>query len=39
MSLCGVCFGKIEDGKLFDKNNLSYDGCIEQEEMDDYLNR
>lgn len=34
MSLCGICFGKIEDGKPFDEDNLSYDGCEEPSDFD-----
>ena len=28
MSLCGICYGEIEDGHP--KDNLSYDGCEEE---------
>ena len=27
MSICGICFKKIEDGKPYDDEHLSYDGC------------
>jgi hypothetical protein len=39
MSLCGICYDKIEDGKPFDRENLSYDGCEEEDTIGDYLNR
>jgi len=39
MSLCGVCHSEIKDDKPMDLEHLSYDGCIEAEEMCDYLNR
>jgi hypothetical protein len=29
MSLCGICYGEIEDGKPMDEDNLSYCGCEE----------
>ena len=29
MSLCGICYAKIEDGEPFDEEHLSYDGCEE----------
>jgi len=29
MSLCGICLGEIKDGKPYDEDNLSYDGCEE----------
>ncbi len=29
MSLCGICFGEITDGKPCNEENLSYDGCEE----------
>ena len=27
MSLCGICYGEIEDGEPMDEEHLSYDGC------------
>lgn len=29
MSLCGICYGKIDDGHPYTKEYLSYDGCEE----------
>ena len=36
MSLCGICFDKIEDGKPMDEDNLSYDGCENDKTWEDY---
>lgn len=37
MSLCGICYGKIEDGSPCDEQHLSYDGCEDDENF--YENR
>lgn len=29
MSLCGICYGEIDDGEPCDEEHLSYDGCEE----------
>lgn len=39
MSLCGVCYGEINDGSPNDEEHLSYDGCESNREMEDYINR
>ena len=39
MSLCGICYGKIEDGKPFDEENLSYDCCEEDDGVWEYTHR
>ena len=31
MSLCGVCYSKIEDGEPYDEEHLSYCGCEEDQ--------
>lgn len=36
MSLCGICYGEIKDGKTLDEDNLSYDGCEDDENGEDY---
>lgn len=36
MSLCGICYGKIEDGEPMDEEHLSYDGC-ENDTTEDYV--
>ncbi len=39
MSLCGICYGEIDDGKpdSYKEEDLSYDGCEEPEDF--YKNR
>lgn len=32
MSICGVCGARIEDGKPYKKDNVSYCGCEEHTE-------
>jgi len=39
MSLCGICYGEIEDGEPKDESHLSYDGCEEENEIWDYTHR
>ena len=39
MSLCGICYAEIKDGKPLDEKNLSYDGCEEQDTIKEYLER
>jgi len=39
MSLCGICYGEIHDGLPYDDKHLGYDGCENNRDMFDYLNR
>jgi len=39
MSLCGICYGEINDGFPFDEDNLSYDGCEDEDSIREYLER
>ena len=39
MSLCGICYGEIEDGKPFDEEHLGYDHCEDDDTIQTYLNR
>ena len=39
MSLCGICYAEIDDGKPYDEDNLSYDGCEEENIIKSYLQR
>ena len=37
MSICGICGGKINDGKPFDEEHKGYDGC-EEDTTQEYEN-
>ena len=41
MSICGICMGKIEDGEPYNEDNLSYDGCEDndKQELWEYTHR
>jgi len=39
MSLCGICYDKIEDGLPMDEEHLGYDHCEDENTIGDYLNR
>jgi len=39
MSLCGICYSEIDDGKPNNEDNLSYCGCEEENKLEDYINR
>ena len=40
MSLCGVCYSEIHDGKPSDEDNLGYDGCESWEDsLNSYIHR
>ena len=39
MSLCAICYGEIDDGEPMDPEHLGYDGCEEENIMEEYTNR
>jgi len=39
MSLCGICYSKVEDGEPYDEKHLSYDGCENDNEVFEYTHR
>ena len=39
MSLCGICYGEINDGDPYTDEYLGYDGCEEDNWLYDYTHR